>query len=273
MTILSRELPIGALAMLVTLIQPTVAAQAPTTEAGGSRTIPVITGSVFYRERIALPPGAALEVTVEDVSRADAPAPVIGQSRFTPGGQVPIRFEVPYDPNRVRPEHRYALRARIVVGDRLLFTATGPYPVLTQGAGTQVGMMLMSRATSSGKGSANPDREPTDTYWRLTALHGRAVQAGEQRREAHIILQTENNRIVGFGGCNRLMGGYRLEGDTVDFSNVVSTQMACADGMEQETAFFQALQGARGWKIQGDALELLDQGGASVANFVAVDLK
>lgn len=32
-----------------------------------------ITGSAAYRERIALPPDATLEATMEDVSRVDAP--------------------------------------------------------------------------------------------------------------------------------------------------------------------------------------------------------
>ena len=34
----------------------------------------VIEGTATYRERMALPPGAVFEATLEDVSRADAPA-------------------------------------------------------------------------------------------------------------------------------------------------------------------------------------------------------
>ena len=32
----------------------------------------VITGTALYRERLALPPGAVFEATLEDISRADA---------------------------------------------------------------------------------------------------------------------------------------------------------------------------------------------------------
>ena len=271
MTVFSRGPIWPVLSIFLTLTQPSIAAQAP--EAGGGKAIPVITGSVFYRERIALPPDAALEVTVEDVSKADAPAPVIGQLRIMPTGQVPIRFETPYDPNRVRPEHRYALRARILLGDRLLFTTTQSYPVLTQGAGTHVEMMPMQRVAAPEKTDTKPDRELTNTYWKLTALRGQPVKTRDHQREAHIILQTDNHRIVGSGGCNRLMGGYGLQGNTVDFSKIASTQMACVEGMEQETAFFQVLQGTRTWKIQGDTLELLDESGAKLASFSAVDLR
>ena len=36
-----------------------------------------VTGSVRYRERIALPPGATVTERLQDVSRADAPAEVL----------------------------------------------------------------------------------------------------------------------------------------------------------------------------------------------------
>ena len=271
MPAISKGPILQALTLLLTLTPPAFAAQAPGT--GGGKAIPVITGSVFYRERIALPPDAALEVTVEDVSRADAPAPIIGQLRVMPTGQVPISFETPYDPNRVEPGHRYAVRARILVGDRLLYTTTQQFPVLTQGAGTHLDRMLLQRVAVPGKTDAKPDRELTNTYWKLTALRGQPVKSGERQREAHIILQTENHRIAGSGGCNRLMGGYKLAGNTVEFSKIASTQMACMEGMEQESAFFQVLQGTRTWKIHGDTLELLDESGAKVADFSAVDLR
>jgi putative lipoprotein len=47
---------------------------------------------------MALPPGAVLEATLEDVSRADAAAEVIGQARVEEPGNPPIPFEIRYDP-------------------------------------------------------------------------------------------------------------------------------------------------------------------------------
>jgi hypothetical protein len=43
----------------------------------------MITGTVTYRERIALPPTAVIKVQLVDVSRADAPAVVIGVPLFS----------------------------------------------------------------------------------------------------------------------------------------------------------------------------------------------
>ncbi len=63
------------------------------------------------------------EAQIEDVSRADAPATIIGSTRVEAPGQVPIRFfSIAYDPARVEANRRYVVRARIVVADTVLFS-------------------------------------------------------------------------------------------------------------------------------------------------------
>jgi len=81
-----------------------------------------VKGTASYRERIALPPDAVFEATLEDVSKADARAEVIGRARIERPGNPPIAFEIPYDASKISPRGRYAVRARIVVGSRVLFT-------------------------------------------------------------------------------------------------------------------------------------------------------
>ena len=82
---------------------------------------------------MALPPGAVLEATLEDVSRADAPAQVIGRARVENPGNPPFRFEIPYDRSRVDSTHRYAVRVRIMVEGKPFFGTDRNYPVLTGG--------------------------------------------------------------------------------------------------------------------------------------------
>jgi len=106
-------------------------------------------GTATYRERLALPPEAAFEATLEDVSKADAPAEVIGQARIERPGNPPIRFEITYDSSRIDPSHRYAVRARILVGGELFFSTDRGYPVLTGGHGNEVALLLR-RAGASG---------------------------------------------------------------------------------------------------------------------------
>ena len=78
---------------------------------------------------MTLPPGAALEATLEDVSRADAAAEVIGSTRVEKPGNPPIRFEIHYDPSRIDPKGPYAVRARIMVGGNPFFTTDQHHPV------------------------------------------------------------------------------------------------------------------------------------------------
>jgi uncharacterized lipoprotein YbaY/heat shock protein HslJ len=104
--------------------------------------LPVVSGTATYRERIALPPSAVLEATLEEVSRADAPAEVIGRYAAGPAGQVPIPFAIPYDPARILPGRRYVVRARILVDDRPLFATTAAQLVLAPGAPDRPALVL-----------------------------------------------------------------------------------------------------------------------------------
>jgi len=107
-----------------------------------------VKGTASYRERMALPPAAVLEATLEDISRADARAEVLGSVRVENPGSPPFHFEIAYDPARIQAKHSYAVRARITVQGRLLFTTDQVYPVLTRGQGQEVELLL--RRTGGG---------------------------------------------------------------------------------------------------------------------------
>lgn len=93
----------------------------------------LVTGTVTYRERIALPTeGVAITLKVEDVSRADAPAITIGEQIIeNPTRQVPIPFEIEYNPGEIDERYTYAMRVRIEVDGELWFTNTTRYSVIT----------------------------------------------------------------------------------------------------------------------------------------------
>ncbi len=93
-----------------------------------------VTGTVTYLQRSALPPTAVIEVTLADVSKADAPAEVISMQRLEANDkQVPFVYELPYDPTRIDERYEYAVSARITDGGKLLFINTQRYPVITRG--------------------------------------------------------------------------------------------------------------------------------------------
>ncbi len=71
-----------------------------------------------------LPPGAELHVTLEDVSKMDVPSTVIASSRHPLTGAPPYAFKLEYSDTSIEPRMRYSLRAKIMLGDNLLFTST-----------------------------------------------------------------------------------------------------------------------------------------------------
>ena len=109
----------------------------------------VITGTVTYRNRSALPPTAVIEVTLSDISLADAPAKVISTQRIeAQGKQVPFPYELSYDPAQIDQKNTYAVSARITDGSQLLFINDTVYPVLTRGApltGVDILVVAMSQ--------------------------------------------------------------------------------------------------------------------------------
>jgi LPXTG-motif cell wall-anchored protein len=96
-----------------------------------------VTGTATYRERITLPPTARVIVELQDVSRADAPATIIATQTIDPAGKAPpYAFELAYDPAKIDERFTYAVRATVRDGDKLLFTSTQSYPVITRGKPT-----------------------------------------------------------------------------------------------------------------------------------------
>ncbi len=438
----------------------------------------VVTGTAFYRERIALPPGAVLEVTLEDVSLADAPSHELSRVTLEDPGAPPFSFAIPFDPGEIDPRRVYALRAAIRVNGELWFITDTSYPVLTRGSGREVELLLKRvgaapatsrgpiladlpasyegelpcadcpgihyrldlfedhtfflRTTYLGRGAGAVDdligswavaaddnrltlfggreapiffrildrntlrkldvegrdiesslnyelrrkdglelleprlemrgmyrymadaalfeeclsgrsfpvafeadnrslerayldapHEPgapvlvslqgrlalrpamegdamqltliperffgifpretcgtrmataelLDTYWKLTRLGQKPVLMGEMEREPHLVLHSEDHRVSGFSGCNRLLGGFTVDGDAIEFSQMASTMMACVEGAETERAFLEALADARSWRLLGQHLDLFDGNGELVARFEAVSLK
>ena len=103
-----------------------------------------VSGTVTYNERIALSPGATLEVSLWDVSLADAASPLIARQTISDPGQVPISFKVEYNKDDIDSRNTYGVSARIVESDgRLAFTNDTAYDVITRGNPSKVDMLLV----------------------------------------------------------------------------------------------------------------------------------
>ncbi len=97
-----------------------------------------VTGAITYKQRIALPEDAVVSVQIQDTSRADAAAEVVGEQTIESPGQVPIPYEVCYDPSQIEDNHTYTMRARITDSEgNLMWINDTAIPVITNGNPTE----------------------------------------------------------------------------------------------------------------------------------------
>jgi putative lipoprotein len=220
-----------------------------------------VTGSVTYRERSALPPDAVVRVQLSDVSRHDAAAIPVAQTTLTPAGrQVPLPFELRYDPKAIDSTHTYAVRATIESGGRLVFTTTTASTVITRGRPTHVDLVL----------SGVPDRAPAPsgllgTRWLLEDLGGAGVID-----EASATLEfPEPGKVEGSGSCNRFFGTVSIDGTAISIHPLGTTRMACAEAVAmQEVSYIRALQSAERFVLQRTALLIYVRGMQDPLRFI-----
>jgi putative lipoprotein len=108
-----------------------------------------------------------------------------------------------------------------------------------------------------------------DTHWRLTQVGEVVVPNPPGSREVYFSLQSQNPNVVGFSGCNRMMGHYALTGEQLKFDQMGGTKMSCDVRMELEQRFLAMFEYVSGWKIAGSTLTLINADGGTVAAFEA----
>ena len=87
-------------------------------------------------------------------------------------------------------------------------------------------------------------------------------------REIHFVLQSENQRVHGFSGCNRMMGGYVLDGAQAPVRpDGRHHDGLCRRIMELEKKFLAMFALVARWEISGETLRLLDADGKTLATF------
>lgn len=135
-------------------------------------------------------------------------------------------------------------------------------------------MIIVDRLIETGEAAAcAPPVTLAQTYWHLHWLDGETlpVVAEPGARSAHLRFELRDGelRVSGSTGCNRLMGTARAGNETLQFNPLATTQMACRDTMELESAFLSVLHAIRSHRIDQNVLELHDSDGTVRARFEA----
>jgi putative lipoprotein len=173
----------AALALLVACAQP----KAPRDAAS-------VSGTITYRERMALPDTARVELQILDVTNEDAEPTLVAEKLLETPGQVPIAFSIGYDPRAIDANHTYALRAKIRVGDDLWFGSPFDVRVLTAGNPTRAEVMLDRISAGGPVGprdlrAEDPDPPGLDARVRVVREEARAIDARLDRYDMREITE------------------------------------------------------------------------------------
>lgn len=137
--------------------------------------MPSVSGHIAFEAQQGLPPGAVLEVQLQDISRADAPALIVAESLIFRPERSPVAFDLQFDPDTIEPGHSYAVTARIQAQGRLLFVTERQFPVLTRGAPGQIDISMIQVVPRDLSEEQVTDRlvaSIRDSLSRLEASHG-----------------------------------------------------------------------------------------------------
>jgi putative lipoprotein len=206
-------------------------------------------GEVYYLPRIALPATAKVTVKLVDASKADAPSEVIASKEFsTEGKQVPIPFELDYEPSRLKATGRYQVQAQIWDGNQLRFTTTTAIPFAGGSAVVRVPVEPVAQPYKDATASV--------TFF-VTELEGAKLANYPGTRRVSLNLNSETMSYGGFAGVNTYGGSFKRDGFKIKFGPARATLMAGDEGsMKIERSLFKVLGEATTAKQFGKVLVL-----------------
>ena len=239
----------SALSLLAVLSVPAfiVNTTAPAFSASDKVTIK---GSVNYLQRMALPPHAYLVVQLVDVTKADGPFPVVAEMSAVASGAVPINFDLPVRNNTLKKNHKYALQARISVGDVLWFVSDKRTPINV--AHKNIRYEIILGAVSQSAATKDVPTVIIGKEWHVEDIFNKGVidnsrmtitiEANNDKKEPTPLPKL---RVTGSGGCNRYSTSVVIDEQqkTIDFAPPAMTFMACAEALsQQENRFIEMLE-------------------------------
>ena len=102
-----------------------------------------------------------------------------------------------------------------------------------------------------------PDQELTGNVWMIDSYISGEVVVAYNLDSQPTVSFADDGSVSVFGGCNNGGGSYSVDGSTISFSDMISTDMACSeDIMNAENHIFQTLIGDVTFEIDGNRITL-----------------
>lgn len=123
--------------------------------------------------------------------------------------------------------------------------------------------------TGEPAGPAHSQSALANTRWTLVSFGSPGAETPVITGSNVTLEFKTEGQVTGSGGCNSYSGKYLVQDNTLSFSQINSTLMACADAQvtEQEQSYFQALPSAGKFELRDDRLTISSADGQSVLNF------
>lgn len=103
--------------------------------------------------------------------------------------------------------------------------------------------------------------------WQIAQLEELPLVATEEIALPALTINEDGTYHL-YAGCNQINGEYALEGEQITWSAGASTKMMCPEAMEIEDALCQLLNGTLNVVVDGEALVLTNEAGATVLRLV-----
>lgn len=109
-----------------------------------------------------------------------------------------------------------------------------------------------------------------NTKWTLVSFGEPGAETSVAEGSTITLEFDSEGQVSGSGGCNSYSAQYEIQADTLSFGLVTSTRMACQQESigQQEQSYFQALEAAGRYELDGERLAIWYNDGKAVLNFV-----
>ncbi|MBS9778290.1 MAG: META domain-containing protein [Gammaproteobacteria bacterium] len=110
-----------------------------------------------------------------------------------------------------------------------------------------------------------------NSKWKLNTLN--SMHASKTKSNAFFVLSQNNNKIIGFTGCNDFSGEYELQQNKnrIIFTRIISTRMACMKNKSVEYGFLSALAKTQYYSFENRKLTILNSDKEPLASFIVTE--
>ena len=209
---------------------------------------------LFYRERIALPPGAVAVAALEIAGSGT----VVAETRDELADRsIPVSMTLDVDQSQLPQDAGLVFRGSIEV-DGMTVWQSEPQSVDLTSETIDLGSVMLRAVEEPDMTDVNtPVPSSLAGTWVVEDILGGGIID-----DSRVTLEFSEQRVGGKASCNSYQGAWSLENDKLSIVDVAVTMMACPEAlMNQERRFLDALNSADGIRFDDTGALFLTSGG------------